>query len=218
MPPNPIPIVASKTMFDEIPFSKVTLNGTSPVTNQTHLLSAAKPESVVDGAYELLYSSGKVAAEAALSSMRSIWSVLTGPATAAFDKISGPSTQMDPLAKPAGPGDMNRAGAGGGSIIAKWSGIIADDVKIAGDKISSGISTVGAEVKKDATSALDYVSGGVSGTLNWAGKTVGSTVGSVFSGLGFGGTSVVVLILLGVVFFFLYPYIAPTLAARAARN
>ena len=41
---------------------------------------------------------------------------------------------------------------------------------------------------------------------------------SPLSGLGFGGSSIVILILAGVVVFFLYPYAAPTLAARAARS
>lgn len=209
------PIVVGQTMFDEIPFSNVTLNNAGNA-DQSHILNATPPKSVVDGTYELLYSSGKVAADAALASIRSIWSVLMGPATAAFDKIG--NNTMDPLAKPAGTGDMIRAGAGGGSIIDTWTGIIGDDVKIAGDKIHSGISTVGAEVKKDATSGLAYLTGGVQNTLNWAGKVTGSTIGSIFSGLGFGGTSVIVLIVGGVIVFFLYPYVAPTLAMRAARS
>jgi hypothetical protein len=210
------PIVVGQTMFDAIPFSNVTDNNQPVKTDQSNIMSATPPKSIVDGTYELLYSSGKVAADAALASVRSIWSVLSGPATAAFDKVA--NNIMDPLAKPAGPADMTRAGAGGGSIIDKWSGIIADDVKLAGDKIQSGISTVGAEVKKDATSGLQYVTGGVQNTLNWAGKVTGSTIGSIFSGLGIGGTSVILLIVAGVVVFFLYPYAAPTLAARAARS
>lgn len=217
--PGVIDTSRSTTMFDEIPFSNVTDNQNVPVkTDQSNLLSPAPPKSLVDGTYELLYSSGKVAADAALTSLRSIWSVLMGPATAAFDKIG--NNTMDPLAKPAGPGDMasGRAGAGGGSIIDTWSGIISDDVKIAGDKIHSGISTVGAEIKKGATSAVDYTQSGVKKTLNWAGQVVGSTLGSIFSGLGVPGTSVVVLLIAGVIVFFLYPYAAPAIAARASRS
>lgn len=210
------PLVVGQTMFDAIPFSNVTDNNLPVKTDQSNLLSAKPPTSIVDGTYEMLYSSGKVAADAALASVRSIWSVLMGPATAAFDKIG--NNNMDPLAKPAGPGDMTRAGAGGGSIIDAWTGIVADDVKLAGDKIQSGISTVGAEVKKDATSALQYVTGGFQGTLNYAGKVVGSTIGGVFSGLGFAGNAVIILIVGGVIVFFLYPYVAPTLAMRAARH
>lgn len=214
-----LPIIknAGPTMFDEIPFQNVTDNNQPVKTDQSDLLSSTPPKSVVDGTYEMLYSSGKVAADAAANSLRSIWNFMMGPATAAADKVA--SNVMDPLAKPAGPGDMasGRTGAGGGSIIDNWSSIISNDVSLAGPKIQSAISTVGTDVKSGATSAVDYVSSGVKKTLTWAGQVTGSTIGGIFSGLGFGGTSVIILILLGVVAFFLYPYVAPTLAARAAR-
>lgn len=207
---------AGKTMFDEIPFQNVSaFDPPGPVASLPNVLGLDPVSAAVNGAYDLLYSSGKVAAEAAGNSMRSIWSVLTGSASAANAKAG--SNQMDPLAAPAGPTSMVRAGAGGGDIIDKWTSIAWDDVKTAGQKIKSDISTVGAEVKTGTVSALSTVGSGIQGIIKFTGNTLGQGVGSIFKGLGLGSSAIIILILLAVVLFFVAPFAGPLLASRTSR-
>lgn len=177
------------SMFDELPFAappldfNLTLEPGAGVALPASgdIFAPAPVETVVSGDWDSLFSSGKVAADAALNSMRSIFNIF-------------PDTQS-PAATPAGPDTMERAGAGGG-FIEHWSGVLTQDIQealaAAGGFVSSTVNATEQRVGAGVQSAGSVVKD----IFNWTGSLIGSTVGSIFSGAGLSPT---VLIIIGAV-------------------
>lgn len=206
--PGGVDTFGSPTMFDAIPFATAPLDfnlsiqpgGGVAIPKGGDILAPNPAPTAVSGDWDSLFSSGKVAADAALNSMRSIFNIF-------------PDTQS-PAATPAGPSTMERAGAGGGSVIANWSGILTQDaedaVQKAGGFLSSTVNTVeqrvGAGIESTGTAIKDVAS--------WAGSVLTAPLKGALSSLGISGSTV---IFIGVGLLVLY-LLLPVLTVRAARS